>query len=171
MRRAPGRVTLENEAEVSVGQKVREGERPSAWEQAELVLVGSAVFGTCLAGLLIASFPARALSLAGLPPASAFLVRQIGVLLAVLALGYLLEFRRSRGVVLLLSAEALTAVFLLASWLGDRLTIQIVAFGIQSWLAAITWAIHDLAGRQRWARVRLRLVSGSPERVRPAGGG
>jgi hypothetical protein len=146
-------------------------ERPSAWERAELFLVSSAVGGTALTGLFAAGFPARALSLADLPAASFFLVRQIGVLLIVLALGYLMEFRRNRGVVLLLTAEVLTAAFLAASWLGDRLAIQMVFFGVQAWLAAVTWAVHDLAERQRWARVRLRLVSGRPERVRPAGGG
>ena len=148
-----------------------EGERPTLWERAELALVGLAVGGTALTGLLAAAFPARALALAGLPSASFFLVRQIGVLLMVLAIGYAMEFRRKRGVVLLLVAEGLTTAFLLASWLGDRLGVQLVAFGVQAWLAAVTWAIHDLAERQRWARVRLRLVTGSRERIRPAGGG
>lgn len=148
-----------------------ESERPTLWEHAELALVGVAIGATALVGLLAAAFPARALALAGLPPASFFLVRQVGVLLMVLAIGYTMEFRRNRGVVLLLVAEGLTAAFLLASWLGDRLTVQCVAFGVQAWLAAVTWAIHDLAARQRWARVRLRLVTGNRERIRPAGGG
>lgn len=148
-----------------------ESERPTLWERAELALVGVAVGGTALVGLLAAAFPARSLALAGLPSASFFLVRQIGVLLMVLAIGYAMEFRRKRGVVLLLVAEGLTAAFLLASWFGDRLGVQLVAFGVQAWLAALTWAIHDLAERQRWARVRLRLVPGSRERIRPAGGG
>ncbi len=148
-----------------------EAERPSYWEYAEMALVGVALGATGLLGLLAAAFPARTLAVAGLPAGSLFLVRQLGVLLIVLALGYGMEFRRKRGVVLLLTAEALTAAFLLVSWVGDRLTVQVVAFGVQAWLAAITWAIHDLAERQRWARVRLRLVAGSRERVRPAGGG
>jgi hypothetical protein len=156
-----------------MSQRPREArvEPPSGWERTELALVGTAVGVTGLAGFLAACFPARTLSMAGLPPASSFLVRQVGVLLVVLSLGYLMEFRRNRGVVLLLTAESLTAAFLFASWLGDRLNIQIVAFGLQAWLAAVTWAIHDLAQRRRWARARLRLVSGSRERVRPAGGG
>jgi hypothetical protein len=156
---------------VSPSRPPPEGERPTFWERAELALVGLAGGGTALTGLLAAAFPARALALAGLPSASFFLVRQIGVLLMVLAIGYAMEFRRKRGVVLLLVAEGLTAAFLLASWLGDRLGVQLVAFGVQAWLGAVTWAIHDLAERQRWARVRLRLVTGSRERIRPAGGG
>lgn len=143
----------------------------SHWETAELLLVGAAVAGTMLAGLLCAALPSRAASLAGSGAGSTFLVRQTGVLLMVLAVGYLLEFRRSRAVVLLLTAEGLTAVFLLASWLDDRLGAQLLLFAVQGWLGALTWGVHALAERRRWARVELRLVVSDDEPVRPAGGG
>lgn len=145
--------------------------RRSGWEQAERLLVGAAVCGTMLAGLLAAVAPARMMALSGLPGGSAFLVRQSGVLLMVLAVGYLLEFRRGHGVVLLLTAEGLTAAFLLASWIDDRSGAQLLLFGLQAWLGALTWAIHRLAERRRWAQVELRLVASEPQPYRPAGRG
>lgn len=137
-----------------------EARHRSSWELAELVLVAAAVGGTMLVGLLAAAAPARVIAFSGLPGGSSYLVRQSGVLLMVLAIGYLLEFRRSRGVVLLLTAEGLTGAFLLASWLDDRSGAQLVLFGLQTWLGAFTWAVHQLAARRRWARVELRLVPG-----------
>jgi len=143
----------------------------SGWELTELLLVGVAVGGTTLVGLLAAATPARIIDFSGLPGGSNFLVRQSGVLLMVLAVGYLLEYRRSRGVVLLLTAEGLTAAFLLASWLDDRRDGQLVLFGLQASLSALTWAIHQLAARCRWARVELRLVTPASQPYRPAGRG
>lgn len=143
----------------------------SGWEIAELALVGAAVAGTMLAGLLAAVAPARVIAFSGLPGGSSYLVRQSGVLLMVLAVGYLLEFRRSHGVVLLLTAEGLTAAFLLASWLDDRRGAQLALFGLQAWLGALTWAIHQLAERRRWAQVELRLVTSDAQPYRPAGRG
>ncbi len=148
-----------------------EPRRRSGWELAELLLVGAAVGGTMLVGLLAAVAPGRVLALSGLPGGSWFLVRQTGVLLMVLAVGYLLEFRRGHGVVLLLTAEGLTGAFLLASWLDDRRAAQLGLFALQAWLAALTWAIHRLAERRRWARVELKLVSSAAEPFRPAGRG
>jgi hypothetical protein len=143
----------------------------SSWESVELLLVGGAVAGTMLTGLLLAAAPLRVLDLAGLPGGSAFLVRQSGVLLMVLAVGYLLEYRRARSVALLLTAEGLTAAFLLASWLDDRRPAQLLLFLLQALLGALTWAIHRLAARRRWARVELRVVDSEAQPYRPAGGG
>lgn len=143
----------------------------SGWEVSELLLVGAAVGGTMLAGLLAAVAPARVMAFSGLPGGSSFLVRQSGVLLMVLAVGYLIEYRRSHGVVLLLTAEGLTAAFLLASWLDDHRGAQLLLFGLQAWLGALTWAIHQLAERRRWARVELRLVTSDSQPYRPAGRG
>jgi len=154
-----------------VSAQAPEARGRSGWELAELALVGAAVGGTMLAGLLAAVAPVRLLSFSGLPGGSAFLVRQSGVLLMVLAVGYLLEFRRSHGVVLLLTAEGLTAAFLLASWIDDRRGAQLLLFGLQAWLGALTWAIHRLAARRRWARADLRLVTSAPQPYRPAGRG
>jgi hypothetical protein len=155
---------------VSGETKALPGERPTSWERSEALLVALSAGGSLLLGLLVALFPAGALALVGLPPAPPFLVRQAGVLYLVLAIGFGMEFRRNRGVVLLVTGQALTALFLGASWLSDGLGIQIVLFIAHAWLAAVTWAVHELAQRQRWSRVRLKLVAEREERVRPAGG-
>lgn len=144
---------------------------PSVWERAEAVLVGIGAWSAIGGGLFAAGWPARALALAGLPQAPALLVRHLSVLYAILGVGFLLEYRRNRGVTLLVAAKAISAAFLLASWLGEWLGVLAVLFAAEAAQAAVVRLVHEVAHHHRWSRIRLQLVAPVGERVRPAGGG
>jgi len=156
VRRAPVARALEDE--------------PTVWERAEAVLVGVGAWSSMLGGLAAALWPARALALGGLPSAPALLVRHLAVLHVTLGVGFLLEYRRSRGVGLLVAAKAISAAFLLASWVGEWLGVLAVLFVAEASLAAVVRLVHEVAQHQRWSRIRLRLVSPGEARIRPAGG-
>ncbi len=71
---------------------------------------------TYAVGLALLAVPGWALRFGGwevVPPL--FFPRQAGVFHLILGTGYLVEFRRSRGIVLLLTAKACAAVFLLGA--------------------------------------------------------
>ena len=77
-----------------------------------------------------------------------FFVRQAGVFHVVVAVGYLLEYFRSRGVGLLLLAKSGAVVFLLVTtWLGREVAwavpLSAVADGL---MAAVVLWVHRLAG-------------------------
>jgi hypothetical protein len=144
---------------------------PSVWERAEAVLVGLGAWSAIGGGLFAAGWPARAMALAGLPPAPALLVRHLAVLYAILGVGFLLEYRRSHGVTLLVAAKGISAAFLLASWVGEWLGVLAVLFVAEAGQAAVIRLVHEVAHHHRWSRIRLQLVSPVGERIRPAGGG
>ncbi len=147
-----------------------QADRPGIAERGEAALVALGSGLPALGGAAAAFFPQGFLSFLRLPAAPDFLVRQAGVLYVLVAVTCLVEYRRSRGVGLLVAGEGLTSIFFLVSWLhGDAPAIlELVGTGALL-LAAATRFLHTLARERRWARVRLRLVQQEEERVRPAG--
>jgi hypothetical protein len=133
--------------------------------------VGLAAWSAIAGGLLACGWPARALAATGLPPAPALLVRHLAVLHVALGVGFLVEYRRSHGVTLLVATKALSAAFLLGSWIGEWLPALALLFAAEAAVAAVVRLVHEVAHHHRWSRIRLRLVAPAGERVRPAGRG
>lgn len=79
-----------------------------------------------------------------------FFARQVGVFHLVVALGYLHEYLRYRGIALLVLAKTLAVIFLLSSWLlaGESAwAIPLSALGDGA-MAAMAIVVH------RWVRAR-----------------
>jgi hypothetical protein len=139
-------------------------------EVAELLLVSLAVAEGALVGAWLGALPALALRTGGFPPAPLFFVRFAGVLHLLLGFGYGLEWIRFRRVTLLVTAKALTALFLLATLFGEGLPpLMSVALVVEAGMALAAGFLHGPADRSRRARARLRLVGSDTAQVRPAG--
>lgn len=139
-------------------------------EVAELLLVGVAVAEGALVGAWLGALPALALRAGGFPPAPLFFVRWAGVLHVLLGVGYALEWLRFRRVTLLVAAKAATALFLVATLVGEGLpSLMSLALVIESVMAIAGALLHGPADRSRRARARLRLVASDAGQVRPAG--
>ena len=135
---------------------------PGPAERAQRALVALAVAQGILLGAWLGLFPALVLRVGGFPVAPPFFVRWAGVLHLVLAAGYALEWRRSRRVALLVLAKGVTALFLLAAWIGGGLPqLLVLAFVLEAATSAAAAALHAPAERSRRARARLRVVGGS----------
>jgi hypothetical protein len=143
---------------------------PGPTEQVETALVVAAVAQGVLVGGWLTLLPDLALRAGGFPAAPAFFVRFAGVLHLVLALGYALDWTRSRRVTLLVTAKAATALFLIAAWIGDGLPGLLVgAVALEATMSLCGILVHPHAERSRRARARLRLVGAATARVRAAG--
>jgi len=143
---------------------------PGPAEQVETALVVAAVSQGVLLGGWLALLPDLALRAGGFPSAPAFFVRLAGLLHLVLALGYALDWTRSRRVTLLVAAKAATALFLVAAWIGEGLPGLLVgAVPLEAALSLCGVLVHPHAERSRHARARLRLVGAATARVRSAG--
>ncbi|HUK65774.1 MAG TPA: hypothetical protein VLV17_03045 [Anaeromyxobacteraceae bacterium] len=139
-------------------------------EVAELLLVAVAVAEGAVIGVWLGAFPALALRAGGFPPAPLFFVRWAGVLHLLLGFGYGLEWLRFRRVTLLVSAKALTALFLTATLFGEGLPALMSTALVFELLMAVAGALlHGPADRSRRARARLRLVGSDAKQIRPAG--
>ena len=143
---------------------------PSPAERIEQALVGLALLQGAVLGVWLGLFPELVLRMGGFPVAPPFFVRWAGVLHLVVAAGYALEWRRSRGVALLVLAKGTTALFLLVAWAGGGLPqLLVVAFVLEAAMTASASAVHGPAERSRRARARLRVVGGSAGVSRLAG--
>jgi hypothetical protein len=143
---------------------------PGPAEQVETALVAAAVAQGAIVGGWLLLLPELALRAGGFPPAPAFFVRFAGVLHLALALGYGLDWSRSRRVTLLVAAKAATALFLVVAWIGGGLPALLVcAVVLEAGMSLGGALVHPPAERSRRARARLRLVGSSTALARPAG--
>jgi hypothetical protein len=141
---------------------------PGPIETGELAIVAAAVAQGLAIGAWLALFPETALRAGGFPAAPAFFVRWAGVLHVVLAAGYALEYMRFRRVTLLVLAKGVTAFFLAAAWVGDGLGwLMVIAVFVEASIAGCAAIAHPSADRSRRARARLRLVTPTPNELRP----
>lgn len=144
--------------------------RPAPIERGEALLVTAAVVEGLALGAWLALFPASALRAGGFPPAAAFFVRWAGMLHAVLAVGYALDWVRLRRTTLLVLVKAATALFLAATWAIDRLPpLMMIAIVVEAGTALLAAIVRGPASRSRHTRARLRLVTPAPQRIRNAG--
>lgn len=149
-----------------------EEQRPGPEEMAEFALVAAALVQGLLLGGWLGLFPVHALRTGGFPQASVFFVRWAGILQAVLAAGYALEWIRFRRVTLLVAAKALLAILLAVEWAGEGLPVlMMIAVPLEGAMAVAGALLHGPAERSRRARARLRLVTPAPTQIRPAGRG
>lgn len=143
---------------------------PAPSERAQQALVALAAAQGLLLAAWLGLLPEMVLRVGGFPAAPPFFVRWAGVLHLVLAAGYALEWRATRGVALLVIAKGATALFLLVAWFGGGLPqLLVVAFLVEAASAVGAAALHGPAARSRRARARLRVVGGSLGPSRPAG--
>ncbi len=143
---------------------------PAPAERGEAALVTAAVAQGVLLGVWLAVFPDAALRAGSFPPAGAFFVRWAGMLHAVLAVGYALDWLRFRRTTLLVLVKTATALFLAVTWAIDRLPpLMVVAIVVEAGTAMLAAILHGPAERSRRARARLRLVTPFPTRIRSAG--
>ena len=146
-----------------------EGER-GAGEMAEIAIVAAAIAQGLILGAWFGVFPTAALRAGGFPAAPLFFVRWAGVLHVVLALGYGLEWTRSRRITLLIAAKGIIASFIAITWMGEGVpTLMAVALPLEAGMAIAGALLHGPADRSRRARARLRLVTLAPTEIRPAG--
>jgi hypothetical protein len=145
---------------------------PGPAEQVETAVVVTAVLQGLVVGAWLTILPDLALRAGGFPPAPPFFVRFAGVLHLALALGYALDYRHARRVALLVAAKGATALFLVATWIGDGLpALLVAAIVVEAGLAVGAALVHGPAGRSRRSRARLRVIGGATAAVRPAGRG
>ncbi len=143
---------------------------PGADEMAQLALVAIAVAQGLMLGVWLSVFPGAALRAGGFVAAPLFFVRWAGVLHAVLALGYGLEWMRFRRVTLLIVAKGITASFLAVTWLGEGLPLLMaIAIPLEAGMAIACALLRGPADRSRRARAHLRLVTPAATQIRPAG--
>ena len=93
--------------------------RKIPWQRLEMMGVALVVLHSLLVGVLLIFLTGWALEFAGFNHSvNYFFPRQSGAFHIVIAIGYVLEYRRSRGVVLILLAKSTAVVFLLmmSSW-------------------------------------------------------
>ena len=143
---------------------------PSPAEVAQAAVVMLAVTQALLLALWLGLLPRLALRMGGFPPAPPFFVRWAGLLQAILAIAYALEWQRFGRVGLLVVAKGLTAVFLAVTLALDGfLPLLFGAVFIEGGLAIAASLLQRPAARSRLARGRLRLVARPAPPVRPAG--
>lgn len=152
------------------GHGAAEPPRPGAVEIAEMAVVFGAVVQGALIGGWLALWPASAVAAGGFAPMSHLFVRRAGLLELLLAVGYALEWSRTRHVTLLVAAKAATAAFLGFESSSERLPALLVfAILAEAVTALLAGVLHGPASRARHARARLHLVSPGRDQVRPAG--
>jgi hypothetical protein len=79
-----------------------------------------------------------------------FFAYQAGVFHLVLATAYLIEYRRYRGVTILIVAKTIALVFLIAATLIDPLPWAVWTSGIiDGAMAAVVWWVHRNVARSR----------------------
>ncbi len=145
-------------------------EAPRLPERAEAGLVAVAVAQALLVAVWLVGFTSTALRAGSFPPAPPFFVRWAGVLQAVLAAGYALEWSRFRRVSLLVVAKTATALFLGVTWTVSGLPPLMMAVTVLEGLTAAAAALlHGPADRAHRSRIKLKLVTLEPGQVQPAG--
>ena len=120
------------------------------WQRLEAVGVTLVVLHSLLVGILLIFLTGWTLGFAGFDKSvNFFFPRQSGAFHIVIAIGYALEYRRSRGITLILLAEFTAVVFLLmlSSW---NEAWPVPFSGITDGLMLVGMAIlHGQAGRCR----------------------
>ena len=120
-------------------------------ETVERWLVGLIVTHSLAVGVFLLGFTDWSVAFGGWGDAEPkFFARQAGVFHIVVAIGYLYEYLRYRGVGLLLVAKSIAVVFLVGvSIWGDRLVWVVPASALGDGLMAVLVAVvHRLVSRQ-----------------------
>jgi hypothetical protein len=134
---------------------VGNGLRALPWERAEALLVVLVALHTFAVGAALTFATEWTLSFGGFPDGTpVFFPRQGGAFHIVVAVGYLLEYSRNRGVTLMLFAKTLAVVFLGASLFlaGEHAwSVGLSAVGDGA-MALVVAAVHARVGRERARR-------------------
>jgi len=124
--------------------------RKIPWQRLEAVGVALVVLHSLLVGILLIFLTGWTLEFAGFNNSvNFFFPRQSGAFHIVIAIGYALEYRRSRGITLILLAKFTAVVFLLmlSSW-NEAWSVPFS--GITDGLMLVGMAfLHGQAGRSR----------------------
>ena len=120
-------------------------------ENHERLLIVLIALHTVIVGAMIFFLPQWTMRFAGWeaiePP---FFGHQAGVFHFVLALAYLLEYSRYRGVSILIAAKTIAVIFLAGATIVDPLPWAVWTSGILDGLmAAVVWWVHRQVGNQQ----------------------
>ena len=124
--------------------------RKIPWQRLEAVGVGLVVMHSLLVGILLIFLTGWTLKFAGFDHSiNFFFPRQSGAFHIVIAIGYALEYRRSRGITLILLAKftAVVVLLMLSSW-NEAWSVPFS--GVTDGLMLVGMAfLHGQAGKSR----------------------
>lgn len=117
-------------------------------QQHERLLVSLVALHSCIVGTMFISAPDWTMKFAGWQSISpAFFAYQAGIFHIVLAVAYLLEYHRYRGVSILMSAKTIAFVFLITATIIDPIPWAVWTSGILDGLMAVAvWWVHRQVG-------------------------
>ncbi|MEN8008016.1 MAG: hypothetical protein ABFS42_13435 [Candidatus Krumholzibacteriota bacterium] len=126
----------------------------NSWERFEAVGVALVVLHSLVLGVMLIFLPGWTLEFAGFDgPDDYFFPRQSGAFHIVVALGYALEYRRSRGITLILLAKFTAVVFLLLLSPWDK-AWSVPFSGIADGLMLVGMTLlHGQASRRRMEKL------------------
>ena len=97
---------------------------------------------TSIVGLMLLAFPEWSVRFAGWPGADPyFFPRQAGIFHFVVVVGYLGEWRRHRGVSLMVATKAIAFAFLLGAWLEGESAWSVPFSGVADGLMGLAVAL------------------------------
>jgi len=116
--------------------------------QHERLLVFLVALHSCIVGAMFLTAPDWTMKFAGWHSISpAFFAYQAGIFHVVLAVAYLLEYHRYRGVAILTTAKTIAFVFLITATIIDPIPWAVWTSGIiDGLMAVVVWWVHRQVG-------------------------